>query len=383
VTRYQFGPKFAFDPDNTFADGKPSLASIEHGIPGDSYVEYEVELLAVGEARTFLGDMALAEALAAAEDRKGTGTGFFKAGDYKNASRCYMQALRFVKQPLARQPSGPGGEEPAGDREARENCLVACANNAATSLAKEGLHKEAREKAAAALAVHPDYVKALYRRGASALALAEKPGAGAGANGGAGMEEEARAAIRRVLELDPKNAAARGEWAKLQARRQQAKDEKMGFLHRMASGAGKVLYPEKPAAKMKDQAAEAAEASEAAEAAEAAANLAEAEAADSGVAGAGGYVGNVPKKQKRGGAGGGSKGASKSKASRAHEGSRLSRFLRTRLGLNEQQVIMAMALFLMFVGLFLHQAVSGGDGKVVGMRLFPKAWSRFKKKSEL
>ncbi|XP_036624709.1 FK506-binding protein-like [Trichosurus vulpecula] len=116
-----------------------------------------------------------------ASEERARGTELFRAGNPEAAARCYGRALRLL---LTLPPPGPP------DR------TILHANLAACQL-QLGLPTLAAQSCDRVLERDPRHVKALYRRGVARAAFGELDGAAAD--------------LRRVLEVEPGNRAAREE----------------------------------------------------------------------------------------------------------------------------------------------------------------------------
>ncbi|XP_028911403.1 FK506-binding protein-like [Ornithorhynchus anatinus] len=140
---------------------------------------------------------------ALAREERALGTELFRAGDVRGAARCYGRALRLL---LTLPPPGPPG------RTALHANLAACQ----LLLGQPRLAAQSCERA---LEREPGHLKALYRRGAARAALGELG--------------EAAADLRRVLEAEPANRAAREALASVVAKGRERDAELARGLRKM------------------------------------------------------------------------------------------------------------------------------------------------------
>eukprot|EP01052_Picozoa_sp_SAG31_P011105 SAG31_NODE_622_length_13493_cov_7.301254_3_plen_478_part_00 len=112
-----------------------------------------------------------------AEKHKAEGNKAFKERDYAQASVYYLQAIHALEN-----QTGPDAEL----------ILCACYSNRAACQLKLGLHQQALQDADACLALQPENVKGLFRRGLALHAM--------------GKYREACPSLGKALSLQPKNA---------------------------------------------------------------------------------------------------------------------------------------------------------------------------------
>ncbi|XP_038624843.1 FK506-binding protein-like [Tachyglossus aculeatus] len=140
---------------------------------------------------------------ALAQEERALGTELFRAGDVRGAARCYGRALRLL---LTLAPPGPP------ERAALHANLAACQLHL-------GQPRLAQRSCERALEREPGHLKALYRRGVARAALGELG--------------EAAADLRRVLEAEPANRAAREALANVVAKGRERDAELARGLRKM------------------------------------------------------------------------------------------------------------------------------------------------------
>lgn len=133
--------------------------------------------------------------LAQAEGYKVAGNARFKEGDLEAALECYEQTLQALSD---------GNIDNASMR-----CAVAL--NQSLCLLKLGRHKDAEERASAALAANPASGKASFRRGLARLGLGDLAGAVEDLQKAARLEPNDRE-VRQQLEEAKKAARGGGSW---------------------------------------------------------------------------------------------------------------------------------------------------------------------------
>ena len=149
------------------------------------------------------------ERLAVAEACRKRGNELFSSGRDVDAFYRYRRALSLLAYILP-----PELEET--ERTAASAARLACRANLAAVLLRRGRHEAARAAASRVLTEQPDHVRCLYRRGAAHLALQDL--------------EEAEKDLRRVLELDPGNAAAAKQMALLERRKRDLDQRTANFM---------------------------------------------------------------------------------------------------------------------------------------------------------
>jgi len=171
-------------------------------VPPGADVEYDLELLELGNVLLPLERMPMVLRKARAQDRKLAGNALFKGGRLSAAATCYEQAMRCLDYERG------GDEEAKPPLDDAEWCalLEACANNLATVRVREGDDASARRLARAVLDVNPDSVKALVRVGTIAVAASDF--------------DEAQRTLTRALRLRPGFPPAAQQLAVLKKKRQ-------------------------------------------------------------------------------------------------------------------------------------------------------------------
>ncbi|XP_043223981.1 FK506-binding protein-like [Amphibalanus amphitrite] len=149
------------------------------------------------------------ERLAVAEASRLRGNELFAAGRDVDALYRYRRALALLVYIL---PEGLSEAERAAVASAR----LACRANLSAVLLRRGRHEAARAAASRVLIEQPNHVRCLYRRGAANLALQD--------------HEDAERDLRRVLELDPGNAAATRQMALLDKRKRDVDQHTANFM---------------------------------------------------------------------------------------------------------------------------------------------------------
>uniref|UniRef100_A0A7S1J0N4 peptidylprolyl isomerase n=1 Tax=Eutreptiella gymnastica TaxID=73025 RepID=A0A7S1J0N4_9EUGL len=157
-----------------FGPGRISTSPDEAAIPPDAWLEYEVELHRV--VRMSVAE--LPEKLCHAEFLKRNGNDQFKHKEWKRALKSYAQALKCLQD-----------EEGPDVHVLRVDCL----NNQVPCHAKMEEWNKAKQACVDVLQLDPNNVKALYRAGESAMALADW--------------DEAEMAWKEALKLDPEGKA--------------------------------------------------------------------------------------------------------------------------------------------------------------------------------
>ena len=152
------------------------------GVPPNAAMEFEVTVLDVGEHWKEPPEMSVEEMAAFVATLKARGNEYFSWGKLDRAMRCFKEGVRYGESGISSSET----PDPALHRD-----LVACLNNIAIVLEKQGKLKEAKEAATQAIVQDPRNIKALVRAARIALVQAE--------------HEEAAAAIKMALEIAPEN----------------------------------------------------------------------------------------------------------------------------------------------------------------------------------
>lgn len=154
-------------------------------VPANAVIKADVELVDfVPEKESW--DLKGADLLAAADRLRELGNDLFKKGDLQRALRRYAASVKFLESDY--------NLTDAADKAAGKLKKAAAHSNAAAVHLKLDQFVEARAAAAKAVEAEPNNVKALYRAGSACIGLGEF--------------DDARKDLKRVLELDPGNAAA-------------------------------------------------------------------------------------------------------------------------------------------------------------------------------
>jgi len=122
----------------------------------------------------------------AAESIRAIGNAAFKAAELDRALFKYSKALRYLEGQHSEQA---------------DTAKQACLNNSATCLSKLGRLDECVAKCMAVLELNPDHPKAIFRKGATLLAMNDPDGA--------------EATLLRALELSPDDKAVQNELKKV------------------------------------------------------------------------------------------------------------------------------------------------------------------------
>jgi tetratricopeptide (TPR) repeat protein len=164
------------------------------GLAPNTDVEYEAELLTVGEMVKEVPEMTLDELKQTVAIYKNRGNEFFKWGEMEKALRCHKEGVRYGDGAL--QMKQEGGEQVANWSENDDEILkdrLACLNNIATVLEKQGKLKEAMESTVMVLEHDPRHLKSLVR--AARVAVLQ------------GSHEEAQAAVDAAVGIAPTSDA--------------------------------------------------------------------------------------------------------------------------------------------------------------------------------
>ncbi|CAM9995068.1 unnamed protein product [Ectocarpus sp. 6 AP-2014] len=192
--------------------GCPATKAGDTDLPPDTDIEVRLELLSILPS-TPVPDMSPEEICAEGERKKLVGNGHFERTAYKKALRAYTAAANAVVEL----------EFPTGDsdtfREARR-LRIDCGNNIAMTCYRLGELEKAKEAAVGVLEEDPTNVKALFRAGQVSSLQSNFI--------------EARIALEKARELNPRSKAIQAELGRLAARiksykaKRQAMQETMG-----------------------------------------------------------------------------------------------------------------------------------------------------------
>ena len=173
-------------------------------------------------------DTALIAATAEAAAKKAEGNAAFGKGAHEEAESAYAAGL----ETLAGHDTS-GAEPSPGKVEARD-LIVSLHVNRAAALLRLERRADAEQACDAALVLQPENVKALYRRG---VARAENP-------------IKAIEDLKRALQLEPGNTAAKRELAKAERRRaEREREEQRKMKQGLRKAASLSLYGDKEAEK--------------------------------------------------------------------------------------------------------------------------------------
>ena len=160
------------------------------GLEPDADVEFEVELLQIGDFTKEVPDMSAEELRDAVRLYKNRGNEWYKWNELERAIRCYKEGVRFGDGALQQMEDEKKpitlDDEVVKDR-------IACMNNIATVLERQGKLKEAMEMTVSVLEADPTHLKALIR--AARVAVLQ------------GSHEEAQAAVAAAVAIAPNNEA--------------------------------------------------------------------------------------------------------------------------------------------------------------------------------
>jgi tetratricopeptide (TPR) repeat protein len=163
---------------------------VGYGIPPDALLEYEIEMLQVGSPQKEPADMSMEELTEAVLKYKTRGNEYFGWNQFDRALRCFKEGARHGEQAI----QNLGGDEKANQENAVLFAnIVACINNMATVLERQGKLKEAKEATVQVLIADPLNIKALLRGARISLQQGE--------------HEEAIAAIQVAKKFAPDNPA--------------------------------------------------------------------------------------------------------------------------------------------------------------------------------
>ena len=147
----------------------------------------------------------IADRISQAEELKKAGNGYFQKGKYRKARVKYSTVFAYIKglgaggseQGMAQYASALRLDRPTPDEEQTIRALsVSCSSNIALCYFKLKEYEPCIEHSDRVLAIDPDHVKSLYRKGAALSRLDRDL-------------ETARGCLRKAVDLDPgKNSAA-------------------------------------------------------------------------------------------------------------------------------------------------------------------------------
>lgn len=192
-------PRFAYGEEGRDPD-----------IPPNSLVRYELELLQVGDAPD-VKDMPVEERCKMADQKREQGNKNFARKDYANAISSYRRALSFIED-----------LQPTGSKEEKAKVIdmkVKCLNNLAAAQLKIEAYEAALKTCNNALALDPNSVKALFRKGkvlAGQLNL-----------------NEAVTTMKKALALEPSNKIIHQELSKVMEKINQEKAEEKQLYQKM------------------------------------------------------------------------------------------------------------------------------------------------------
>ena len=173
-------------------------------------------------------DAALIEATQTAAARKAEGNTAFGAGKHEEAESAYAAGLASL------DGHDTSGAEPSPTEVEARDLIVSLHVNRAAALLRLERREDAEQACDAALKLQPENVKALYRRG---VARAENP-------------IKAIEDLKRALQLEPGNTAAKRELAKAERRRaEREREEQRKMKQGLRKAASLSLYGDKEAEK--------------------------------------------------------------------------------------------------------------------------------------
>ncbi len=198
-----------------FAFGEKGLP--DKNVPPNANVEYRVELLRIGDFLKEPAEMSPHDALLRARKLKSRGKEFYVDNDYARGQRNWKEAIRYcdcAMQTQQQQSDGKGTEvEKVDEKELEElfQIRLACTNNIAAVLEKQGMLKESKEACVEVLQADPRNIKALVR----AARIASQQG----------LFEEATLALKVALEASPNDASVREEVARFKKVRKEYEEK--------------------------------------------------------------------------------------------------------------------------------------------------------------
>jgi FKBP-type peptidyl-prolyl cis-trans isomerase len=172
--------------------GYGSEGNKEFAIPSDAELVYEVELKNFVRVKDFW-QMNSAELASSAEKFKERGTEFFQAGKYELARHQYKKVVHFLTCEASTRNAGCD----TNTTTTVNSLLLAAHLNLAMCYLKLSKERQACDSCDSALALDPNNIKALYRRGLANLGLK--------------CLEEAHRDFSTVIKLEPCNKAARDQ----------------------------------------------------------------------------------------------------------------------------------------------------------------------------
>jgi peptidyl-prolyl isomerase D len=155
----------------------------------------------------------------AAESIRAIGNAAFKTADLERALFKYSKALRYLEDQIGEQA---------------DTAKQACLNNSATCLSKLGRLDECIAKCTQVLDINPNHTKAMFRKGATLLAMNDPDGA--------------EAALLKAQELSPDDKSIQNELKKVNNLKKKLAKKDKALFAKMMSGVGKGVDHESPAA---------------------------------------------------------------------------------------------------------------------------------------
>ncbi|CAM9605213.1 unnamed protein product, partial [Choristocarpus tenellus] len=183
-SRFSFGP-----------EGCPALESEDRDVPPNADLELDVKLSRVVSS-TAPEDMTPEENLADCKFKKDIGNEHFRCKAYKKALRSYTSALTAI----SRSGFTEGSNQYLETRKLQTNC----GNNVAIAFLRLGELEKAKDSILSVLELEPDNIKALYRAGQISNMQ--------------GNFVEAKLALQKALEIEPKSVEIKAEMRNLAAR---------------------------------------------------------------------------------------------------------------------------------------------------------------------
>jgi len=172
--------------------GYGSEGNAQFGIPGDSKLEYEVELVDFVKEKASW-EMNAEEKFAACEKARGEGNELFKDGKLDRAAKKYKKAIGFVDSDYSLTDE---------QKIQSKNLKVPCLLNLAACKLKAKEWRDAIDNCNKALEIDKENVKALYRRGQAYNELDDW--------------DLSKSDLKKALEKEPNSSDIKREWSKLQ-----------------------------------------------------------------------------------------------------------------------------------------------------------------------
>ncbi|XP_078474964.1 peptidyl-prolyl cis-trans isomerase FKBP8 [Lampetra planeri] len=181
-------------------------------VPGGATLVMEAELVAVSDALD-AASLPVDDRAALAHRKRERGNHYFQRGDYTHAIASYDRAIK-----IADTESSVASSEDE-DRSPLLDVKLKCLNNVAAAQLRLDQRDAALRSCEAALALQPDSVKALFRKG-KVLALQ-------------GEFSQAADTLRRALKLEPSNKTIQAELHKLRRQRSEQQAEEKTLYKKM------------------------------------------------------------------------------------------------------------------------------------------------------